>query len=252
MNVVVRRDSLATESGTHFSKGIGMNQKIGSGISRRSAVRRILGLAAGVPLVLSGVNDIAPIHADWLGAHTMRVEEDWYVQIGTPSPQEDSPQITTVLSPSWSLNGNFAVFDMNCATQPNFESGGVQLQLWQDDEIAQSRSNANWTSLCHPNDEIRYTSVMSIQDGKMIFEIQNGSSTTWGAFGDGELKLQVPTWRPHLNHYSRWNSESNSRIGLASHRVRQFVLERVRFYSSDSLLREDNTSHVLHNYDPVS
>lgn len=220
-------------------------------VSRRSALRRMLGLAATTPLVVSELASTSSVRGDWFAAHTMRIEEDWYVQIGTPSPVEDSPQITTVLSPSWTLNGNYAVFDMNCATQPNFESGGVQLQLWEDNAITQSCSNVNWDSLCHANEEIRYTSAMSIENDHLVFEILNGTSSTWGTFGHGELKLQIPTWRNHLNWYSPWFSESNSRIGFASHRVKRFILERVRFYSSSGMLGEQTDSRILHYYNPV-
>lgn len=37
--------------------------------------------------------------------NTMRVEEDWYIQIGTPEPKADSPQITTVIAPAQTLDG---------------------------------------------------------------------------------------------------------------------------------------------------
>ena len=219
-------------------------------IGRRAAMGRMLGLAGSIPLSLSCLGSANPAHGDTSENDTLRVEEDWYIQIGTPEPAEDSPQITTVICPSWTLWGYYAVFDMNCATQPNFESGGVQLQLWKDDAIIQSRSNADWTSLSHTDEEIRYTSAMSIHNGNLDFEIANGSSSSWGAFGHGELKLNIPTWREHLNWYGTWFTELNSRVGFASHRVRRLILERVRLYSANGLQSEDNSPRVLHSYDP--
>lgn len=41
----------------------------------------------------------------------------------------------------------------------------------------------------------------------------------------------------------------NSRIGFASHRVRRFKLERVRYDSANGLQSTDNTPRVLHQYD---
>ncbi len=169
-----------------------------------------------------------------------------------PEPGEDSPQITTVMAPSWANSGNRGIFDLNCATQPNFASGGVQLQLWYNDVMVQSRSNENWDSLRYDGEEIRYTSVMSLKNSHMAFEIINGSSQTWGNFGLGELVSDNTTWRNHLNTYDPDCSAASSRIGFASHRVRSFVLERVRYYSSSGLKATDNTPRVLRQYDPIA
>ncbi len=230
-----------------------MNTQTLLGMSRRAACRRLLGLASVTPLAMSWLGSVQPAigvgDVDSLG-NTTRIEEDWYVKIGTPDPDSDSPQITSVIAPSWTLSGKYVVFDLNCATQPGFVSGGVQLQMWQDDAIIQSRSNANWDSLHFVNEEIRYTSVMSVADGKMVVEIINGTSESWGNFGTGELKLEVDTWRPHLNYYSPDFTAYNSRIGFASHRVRRFTLERVRYFSVNGLRSTDDTPRVLHQYDP--
>ena len=157
-----------------------------SGLSRRAAVRRLLGLAGGTCLVAPWLNRAEHARADDNG-HIIRVEEDWYMKIGVPEPGEDSPQITTVMAPSWSTSGNIGVFDLNCATQPNFSSGGVQLQLWYNGDLVQARSNTNWDSIRFSDEEIRYTSIMRIQNNHLSFEITNGSSQTWGTFGIGEL-----------------------------------------------------------------
>ena len=230
-----------------------MNTQTLSGMSRRAACRRLLGLASVSPLALSWLGSVQPAIGDGddlsIG-NTVRIEEDWYVKIGTPDPDSDSPQITSVIAPSWTLSGKYVVFDMNCATQPGFVSGGVQLQMWQDDAIIQSRSNANWDSLHLVNEEIRYTSAMSVVDGKLVFEILNGTSESWGTFGTGELKLEVDTRRNHLNWYSPEFTAYNSRVGFASHRVRRFTLERVRYFSANGLRSTDDTPRVLHTYDP--
>lgn len=228
-----------------------MNTQNLSGINRRAACRRLLGLAGAAPLAAPWLGAVQADVEDATG-NTVRIEEDWYVQIGTPDPDSDSPQITSVLAPSWTLFGKHAVFDLNCATQPGFVSGGVQLQLWQDNAITQSCSNVNWASLHFVDEVIRYTSAVSIVDGNLVFEIINGTSESWGTFGTGELKLQTTTWRDHLNWYDPNFSTYNSRIGFASHRVRNFTLERVRYYSATGLKSTDDTPRVLHQYSPQS
>lgn len=227
-----------------------MNNPPSAAMNRRDMCRRLLGLATASSVAIPWLNTVPSAFADESTGQTMRIEEDWYIKIGTPDPDYDSPQITTVIAPSWTLWGKYAVFDMNCATQPDFSSGGVQIQLWQDDSIIQTASNNDWASMHMIDEEIRYTSAMSIENGNLVFEILNGSSESWGTFGNGELKLQTPTWRDHLNWYDPNFTTSNSRVGFASHRVRRFILERVRYFSADGLQSTDDTSRVLHQYDP--
>lgn len=232
-----------------------MNEPMFSGINRRAACRRLLGLAGSASLVMPWLGAVqSVIGADGAIGNTMRIEEDWYIQIGTPEPEADSPQITTVIAPAWTLDGSYGVFDLNCATQPGFSSGGVQLQLWYNGAITQTRSNTNWDSLHFVDEVIRYTSAVSVVDGQIIYEILNGTASSWGTFGTGELMLQRPTWRAHLNGYSPDFSVCNSRIGFASHRVRNFTLERVRYYFQNNsglqLQRTDDTPRVLHQYTP--
>lgn len=233
-----------------------MNEPTFSGISRRAACRRLLGLAGCAPLVMPWLGTMQPAFGvDEAIGNTMRIEEDWYVKLGTPDPDSDSPQITTCIAPACTLSGRYGVFDMNCATQPGFASGGVQLQLWSNDGIIQTCSNTNWSSLHFVDEEIRYTSVIRLENRNLVFEILNGTSTSWDSFGNGELKLQYPTWRDHLNNYSVDYSVANSRIGFASHRVRRFTLERVRYYFENAsglrLHSTDDTPRVLHHYDPA-
>ena len=226
-----------------------MNKPSSSLLSRRDVCRRLLGLATATPLAMSWLGAGQPALAAGYG-NVMRVEEDWYVKIGTPEPAADSPQITTVIAPAWNTSGNYSVFDLNCATQPNFASGGVQLQLWYGPGMLRSNSNTNWDSIRFTDEEIRYTSVMRIENGQIIFEIINGSSTTWGSFGTGELIVQNTTWRNHLNSYDPDCSVSNSRIGWASYQVRSFVLQQIRYFSDLGLQSTDSTPRVLHQYTP--
>ncbi len=230
-----------------------MKKPSSSQMSRRDLCRRLLGLATATPLAMTLLGTAPSAVGDWVNGPTIRVEEDWFIKIGTPEPAADSPQITTVMCPSWAISlGNYAVFDLNCATQPDFSAGGVQLQLWNGPSMLRSKSNANWDAIRFIDEEIRYTSVMRIEDGQIIFEIINGSSTTWGNFGTGELIIQNSTWRNHLNSYDPDCSTQNARIGWASYQVQSFVLERIRYYSNVGLEVTDNIPRVLHQYSPTA
>lgn len=179
-----------------------------------------------------------------------RVEEDWRIEIGTLSPDEHAPQIITVMSPLGHLDGPYIVFEINHATYPDFAAGGMQLQKWFHDIRFGYRSFPNNRRLSTPGEVIEFTTRMELVDGDLIFEIRDGSSQTWQSFGgEGHLKARfhrLPITR--LNSYRPDVSTENSRVGFASHRVKQLVLKEVRYYSSDSLNARDTTPRVVHQH----
>ena len=80
----------------------------------------------------------------------IRIEEDWEVEIGTPEPAGNAPQIINVFSPRQSLSGAYAVFEVNHSTQPTYSAGGMQLQCWvglgtKTSTIARRYRVAPWT-----------------------------------------------------------------------------------------------------------
>ena len=178
-----------------------------------------------------------------------RVEEDWQIDIGTPNPDENAPEITTVISPRGDLKKEYAVFELNNATQPSFEKGGLQLQCWYHEYHIYSSHHLNNTSLQIPNETINYTMTMSLNDASGLnFEIENGSSQSWGPFGKGlggSLKLSWPTNLSNLNQYNPQTSVDSSRVGFASQRVKKVALKAVRYYSGGTLVRTDSTPRVV-------
>jgi len=43
-----------------------------------------------------------------------------------------------------------------------------------------------------PNDVVRWTNVLAIEQGKLYFAIKDGTSLSWGEFGGPEYLLQMP------------------------------------------------------------
>jgi hypothetical protein len=182
-----------------------------------------------------------------------RVEEDWQVEMATPNASEFAPQITTVISPRSDLDHSYAVFELNHATQPGFEAGGLQMQCWYGDSFIHSSRHMQAVSLDTPNEVITFTMAMSLSDRWLKFEIENGSSPTWGAFGkglNGNLKQWWYSSLENLNQYNPQNSVDNSRVGFASYRVKKLQLKTVRYYSGDTLVRTDDTPKVVWEYVP--
>jgi hypothetical protein len=102
--------------------------------------------------------------------------------------------------------------------------------------------------LATPNETIKWTQVMRLEPGNnIVFEVTNGSSTTWGNFGDdGTLKITVVHPGVNLDGYSAEVSVANSGVGFAANRVASLVLKRVRIYTSTGQMTEDTTPRVVH------
>ncbi len=177
----------------------------------------------------------------------VRVEEDWELVVATPDPGSAGPQVTCAISPGPDLAGVYGTFEINHRSLPSFQPGGLQVQSWNGEQpLAQSPSPTSGV-MSTSGETVRWTQVMRLSEGRIVFEVINGSSTTWGAFGgQGYLKLAVPTSLADLNAYSPSVSVNNSGVGFASNRVQSLVLKRVRYQLSNGMVLEDGTARVVY------
>ena len=167
----------------------------------------------------------------------VRVEEDWEVQIGVPDPDNNAPQIINVIAPLPGIMGPHAVFELNHRTFPKYIAGGMQLQYWNGDLDFGYCCGPHFGMLTHDNEVIRYTLSMSLAENALTFQVRDGTSTTWGAFGGQEsLKLSVNAGVTSLDTYDFQTSLKYSRVGFSPNRVTAFVLREVRLYSADGQL----------------
>lgn len=182
----------------------------------------------------------------------IKIEEDWRVEIGSPSPDDHAPQIVTVVSPVGNLDHEYSVFELNHMTYPDYHAGGMQLQRWWSEWLSSTRIWPHSTQKLTINDEvITFTSRMSLDDGDLLFQIRNGVSQTWPDFGThGHLSTRHETTLPDLSDYSPDFSAANSRVAYAKHRVRKLVLVQVRYYSQAGLVTTDDTPRIVHEYSP--
>ena len=186
-----------------------------------------------------------PAYAD--GPSIIRIEEDWEMVIGEPSPSSDAPQVTCAISPLPNLDWLSATFLVNSHEVPNFTAGGLQLQAWRGEQLLDSRHAPNQAVLATPGEVVRWTQVMEKAPDGVKFQIINGTSTTWGNFGDDDaLKLNIPTSLPNLNGYNPEVSVKNSGVSYAGNRVRSLVLKKVRAYTAEGLLAEDDNPKTAH------
>lgn len=178
----------------------------------------------------------------------VKVEEDWELIVGEPSPESDAPQVTCVISPYDGAQSVHAAFELNHRSLPSFSAGGMQLQAWNYEHFI-TRDSAASGQLSTPGETIRWTMKMKIDQGYLFFYVRNGTSSTWGDFGGyGDLTLTIPWSLPSLAGYSPETSVSQSGIGYASNRVDRLVLKEVRYYNADhQLVARDTTERVVHS-----
>lgn len=197
---------------------------------------------------LAGVVLVSAVDAAWgQSPAVVRVEEDWELVIATPDVDSDSPQVTCVISPSGDTDSLYATFEVNHRSLPAFTPGGLQLQVWSGETALAQHAAPNTEQLNVPGEVIRWTQAMDVSTGHLVFEIINGTSSTWGEFGgQGYLRAVVPSAVADLNGYQPDVSVRNSGAGYAANRVQSLVLKRVRYFLADGQQVVDTTERVVH------
>jgi hypothetical protein len=206
---------------------------------------RLVTMLAGILTLIA----IAPATAqDQQGTHVWRVEEEWELVVADPDSSTVGPQVTCTISPRGDLNGQYATFDLNHRSAPTFMAGGVHLHLWHGESRTATVSRGSTAVLATPNETIRWKTVMTLQDGVLTVDIDEGSSATWGEFGNSVL-CSVNTSLPNLDLYSADVSVANSGVGFASNRVQSLKLKRVTGHLSSGQTVVDSTERVVHSLD---
>lgn len=208
---------------------------------------RCWGLAWPLVMVVSALL----AHPAWTQASdVVRIEEDWEMVVGVPSANNDAPQVTCLISPLGNADSFRATFVVNHHDVPNFAAGGLQMNVWNGEELLVSKSHPEQSVLNNSDETICWTQAMEVTAGGLVFEVVGGTSTTWGNFGgNGTLRATVGTPQANLDGYDPAVSVTNSGVSYAANRVRSLVLKRVRVYGADGLIGEDTTRRVVHSMD---
>lgn len=175
-----------------------------------------------------------------------QVEEQWELVVAQPDAGTAGPQVSCTISPSNSLSGHYATFDLNHRASPTFAAGGVHLHTWSGDTRLGTISRQSGLLLNTTGETLTWKMIMSVQAGVLIFDIDSGNSSTWGAFGSTILS-SIPTTLTDLDGYSPEVSVENSGIGFASNRVTSLKLKKVIYRRLSGAVTEDNTIRVLHS-----
>jgi hypothetical protein len=122
------------------------------------------------------------------------------------------------------------------------------MQLWSGDTNLDVRPAPRYSELNTSGEVITYTMRLQLTNGNVLFDVRNGSSTTWGTFGgQGYLTTGASTTQTSLSLYDPAVSVKNSRVSFAKHRVKRFGILRTRYYTHDNvLLSTDETDRMVH------
>ena len=180
----------------------------------------------------------------------MQVEEDWELVLHEPSSAITAPQFYTVMSPHVHLDSLFAQVTWNYQELPEFSSGGLQIQAW-DNETMLAKKNFGAAKLSTSAETVTWTQILHTDGAKVSFIIKNGRSTTWGNFGypAQNMKIQGAANLPDLNGYSPNLSAENSGISFGSNRVGSLKITQVRYYGPSGLLGVDTNPKVVFELD---
>jgi hypothetical protein len=181
----------------------------------------------------------------WEDPSILQVEEDWELVVLTPDPLQDSPQISTWMSPTGNMGSEHFGLDLNHTLRNSEIGGGFQTKALNGESLIESKTHDDSTNLHHEGEVIRWTQVMSTHGGSLYFSIKNGTSQSWGAFGGSNTTVSIPSGLTNLNQYSHLSSLSWSGVGYASNRVGHLKLLRVRKVDSNGQIVEQSIGTAI-------
>ncbi len=186
-----------------------------------------------IGLILAGFSQ--PIFAQENPPRIIRVEEDWELIVSTPDPNRDSPQISTWMSPTKSLGGDYFGVDINHAQRAGYAGGGFQTKRMNSSQLIDDRCGNIGVKLQVEGETIRWTQLLAVIEQDVVFAVKNGTSGSWGDFGGPETLLRIPFLQGNLNDYDPNLTCESSGVGYALNRVASLKLLRVRLYTSQRI-----------------
>lgn len=171
----------------------------------------------------------------------VRVEEDWELVVKTPDQNSAGPQVVCTISPFNHLLGIHAAVELNHQSLPDFAAGGIQLQAWNGEDSIASNKFPNASVLSHDEETVSWTQTMRLEDDKLIFEVTDGTSQSWGDFGgQGFLKWWIASNLASLDGYSTQVSATNSGVSYGANLVQYLEIKQVRLFMSDGTIVVNN------------
>jgi hypothetical protein len=202
---------------------------------RRSTGSHVLSRGALCAIVVAIA---APAWAE--SSRVILVEEHWELHLTQPDPGLSAPQTTMVMCPTDNLEDEYFLFTLNHSTVPNYQPGGMQVQLWNGEEVVETQLGAATGALSSGGEVVRWVQRMTLADGTLTFQIDGGSSNSWGVFGGEDLTISLATPLESLNKYRPAISLTDSGVSYAENRVETLVLKKLVWVTEDGTVHEHN------------
>jgi hypothetical protein len=170
-------------------------------------------------------------------SHVVAIEEHWELQLGQPDADTSAPQTTMVVSPDGDVDGVHFLFTLNHVSVPDYQPGGMQVQLWDGEQLIDSAAAGSGT-FSHDSEVVRWVHRLSLDDHTLHFQVLNGESETWGTFGGDDLALSEPTTLDSLNSYRPGFSLTESQVSYAENRVVSLTLTKLVWVTDDGQVHE--------------
>jgi hypothetical protein len=167
------------------------------------------------------------------------VEEHWELRLGEPDPDRSAPQTTMVQSPDGDLDDVHFLFTVNHATVPEYEPGGLQVQLWDNDQLLESAA-ASLGTHSHNEEVVTWVQRLELDGQTLKFQVRDGHSESWGDFGGDDLTLTTSTSITSLNSYRPGVSITESQVSYAENRVGSLTLTKLVWTTDDGEVHELN------------
>ncbi len=147
-----------------------------------------------------------------------------------------------VMSPTADVNGTHFLFTLNHSTVPDYQPGGMQVQLWNGEELVNESMGNITEALQNSEETVCWTQRISLHDGTLSFRVLDGQSETWNSFGGDDLSLNVPTSLTALNSYHPSVSLGESQVGYAENRVASLILTKLVWVTEDGQVHEQDAT----------
>lgn len=191
-------------------------------------------------LAFVGIAVIASVPAAAQSNRVISVEEHWELKVSEPDSERSAPQVTMVMSPNGNVNGVHFLFNLNHSNVPEYSPGGMQIQAWDGGDLAEERTANDNAALDHSGETIRWVQRLSLHECGLKFQIRDGESETWGAFGGSNLSITVETSLSGLNSYRPSVSLTESQVNYAENRVVSLTLTKLVWTTEDGVVHEQN------------
>jgi hypothetical protein len=195
-------------------------------------------LSAGPAVLMAGASILLASPALAQSTKVVSVEEHWELQLAEPDTDRSAPQTTMVMSPTADLSGTHFLFTLNHVSAPDYQPGGMQVQLWDGEDQVQQSVGHDSATLQHSNETVRWVHRLSLDNGTLHFQVSDGTSETWPSFGGDDLSLSVASSLSSLNGYHPSVSIGESQVSYAENRVTSLTLTKLIWVTDDGQVHE--------------